>query len=749
MFLHSGYAAITGVVCIVVLCCGLAHGHGTPHASPTPEQLAHLPPPIPGARDFYDELSTHGRTLVTESLSNDLATISSYYGVVDSLVAEEKGESTDVTYNRSLAEQALIQLVEKLPEAIVLDFRHGPPNHDPHSPIMVSGQASVLLLRIMTGEGDAAFRVQHVNLTSSGDGKPFVVHVNRATTTHLLLDLEEVPSGESTLLMAIQEDGNEKPTFWHGITVRQEPLGQLAVTILDETGASTPAFMRLVAQRNGKLWEPPNAVDLSPIMTSVTGLPIYGPGRGYTHYMPGAFRGPYWIVPGPFEMGLPPGEWEIVIHHGAEYTPIRDIVNVSEAAWTRKTYRLERWTNMPERGWWSGDDHVHAKLMSSEDADRLMAFVRAANINVANVLEMGNVDRTWYAQRGFGKAFRVQEGPHVLVPGQEDPRSAFGHSIGLNLTALARDLDHYMLTDLVADEIHRQGGLFGHTHVGEGGLGIHRDMTLLLPRNKSDFASIMQNILGTERYYDFLDLGFRLVASAGTDTPYGGAVGVVRCYAFLGEGAAFTADSWFDAFKRGRTFVTNGPMVELRVDDTYPGDAVLVNERRHLKVHARAWGLAGASAPARLEVVQCGSVIAEAGLDASNGQSAEIHTEIDSAFGFWLAARATGLDGSQAHTTPVYVVREGFRHWNVERAEGLIADRMHTLDEIDELVTEPEEKQRAGTLSNLDRWNGLMAQQAGQVRERTALARGLYEELRRVLEWERAARAGQKESPSP
>ena len=44
---------------------------------------------------------------------------------------------------------------------------------------------------------------------------------------------------------------------------------------------------------------------------------------------------------------------------------------------------------------------------------------------------------------------------------------------------------------------------------------------------------------------------------------------------------AFSADAWFDAFRRGRTFVTNGPMVELQVEDALPGDEIVVTELDH------------------------------------------------------------------------------------------------------------------------------------------------------------------------
>jgi hypothetical protein len=166
---------------------------------------------------------------------------------------------------------------------------------------------------------------------------------------------------------------------------------------------------------------------------------------------------------------------------------------------------LKRWTDMPARGWFSSDDHIHSRLMSGEDAGRLMTWARAADIHIANILEMGDSARTWYPQRGFGPEFRVRDesGRHWLIPGQEDPRSMLGHAIGLNLKSRVRDVTRYYLNDWLAGEIHRQGGLYGHTHVGENALMVHREMALFQPSGIVDFNSILQNRLGTELFYDF------------------------------------------------------------------------------------------------------------------------------------------------------------------------------------------------------------------------------------------------------
>ncbi|MHB8973147.1 MAG: CehA/McbA family metallohydrolase [Pirellulaceae bacterium] len=315
---------------------------------------------------------------------------------------------------------------------------------------------------------------------------------------------------------------------------------------MDETGQSTPALLRLTAQPSGRLWEPAGACDLRALLNDVAPIVAIGPGLAYPVRHPGSLHGPYWVVPKAFEMAVPAGQWDVQLIRGPEYVPVRETLTVEPGVWTRKTLQFSRWTNMPVLGWYSGDDHVHARLMSSDDADKLMAFTRAADIHVSNILEMGDPMRTYYAQRGFGPEFRVQFADHWLVPGQEDPRSLIGHAIGLNLRHKVRDLSRYYLNDWIADEIHQQGGLYGHTHVGENACLVHREMALFTPLDIVDFNSIMQIRLGTELFYDFLNLGFKMTASAGSDTPCGGTVGVVRLYAYAGTTQPFSPDSWFE-----------------------------------------------------------------------------------------------------------------------------------------------------------------------------------------------------------
>ncbi len=721
----------------------LLFAHGVDVPKPTAADLARVQPPLPGAEHFARVLLETYRNKLDAEQMRTLDELGGSLRLAEQIRAgQAQGlDPKDAEYYRWRADAHLLRLIEQLPDVVALDFQPGRPAHNPDSPVEVDQQFNLVLLKVVTGDGAVRFVVHDMDLTGERDPQACTIPIGARGTTYVLLRLEHTRTDQAVTHLVFQSDRAGSPGYRHALKFVFRPSGQLALAVLDENGRPTPVLLRLTARASQRLIEPAGACDLREMMNAVTGLPIYGPGRGYMVYIPGPFQGRYWVVPKAFEMPLPAGEYEIHVLHGLEYEPVRERLRIEPGGWTRKTVRLRRWVHMPRRGWYSGDDHVHSRLMSSEDADRLMAFTRAADIHVSNVLEMGNEMRTWYAQRGFGPEFRVRDGLHWLVPGQEDPRSQLGHAIGLNLRAKVRDLDRYYLNDWIAEEIHRQGGLYGHTHVGNSEvktLFTERQMALFTPMNIVDFNSILQTKLGLDLFYDFLNLGFKMTASAGSDTPYGGTVGCVRLYAWCGR-REFTPDRWFEALRRGHTFVTTGPMLEFTVDNALPGDEVRLKPGRPVRVKARAWGRPGASAPAKLRLVQFGRVLRE--VEASSAEETELRLEakVDGGFGCWLAAHATGQDGSEAHSTPVYVLRDGFRFWDVTQAAMLIQKQLAVLDEIETAVAEAV-RVMSTARQPLDYWNRWPAEQAVQIRRRIETTRQVYTGLLATLDSERAAR---------
>lgn len=90
---------------------------------------------------------------------------------------------------------------------------------------------------------------------------------------------------------------------------------------------------------------------------------------------------PYWKEPvmyqtsGDFSIYLPPGNWRVSLEHGNEYIPIKALLTISpNTKKLTKTFTLKRWINLPQRGWYSGDVHVHHPTNKPQFKDCLLQF---------------------------------------------------------------------------------------------------------------------------------------------------------------------------------------------------------------------------------------------------------------------------------------------------------------------------------------------------------------------------------------
>ena len=630
----------------------------------------------------------------------------------------------------------LREMVRGCPRLLRVDLSNASPTTWFEDLVEQPGDTGALLFEVVTGGDGLSFSAGGADLAQpGGESSRVAVDLGEHGITYAVAGLENLPVGRTMLRLEFNRPGQSPLQV--PIEVTTPMPGRLKLTILsDDTGEPAPAMVRLMWRTDGLQRRPANAIEFAPQFD----------GQGHASgvraaNLPGPLGAHFWCVPGPFDMLLAPGVWQIGVRRGVEHEVVFEDITIVSGETVERTLRPRRWVDMRQLGWWSGDDHVHTRIVSDDDARNVMVWVKAEDVHLANIVKMGDIYRTYFEQRGFGPAHRVVDGEYVLAPGQECPRThdQIGHTLAMNITAMVRDPERYFLYDTVFDAVHAQGGLTGYAHVNSGLFHVHRDMTLNVPRAKVDFVEILQfNHLGTDLYYDFLNLGCKLTASAGSDVPWGGTIGEVRAYAYLGD-QPFSADNWFAAFGKGRTFTTSGPMLEFRVDDALPGDELKVRANRSLRIRARAWGDPRRMAPVTLEIVRHGQVIRTAQSKDPGHPEAALDFSIDSDNGFWIAARARAREGTSAHTTPVYVIREGLRWWKHDGLETLFLQREESLRQIEELVANARRLEAEGALET-DRYRKLLARQGDALLERVAEARMIYAELRRIAENEIAQR---------
>ena len=134
-----------------------------------------------------------------------------------------------------------------------------------------------------------------------------------------------------------------------------------------------------------------------------------------------------------------------------------------------------------------------------------------------------------------------------------------------------------------------QGGVTGYAPVvGGGALNARAGLALDVPFGLVDFVEVMQfGYAGSSLWFDFLNLGYKLAPSAGTDYMTDATLpGAERNYVHVK--GPFSLQGWFDAFKQGETFVTNGPMLEFTVNGKGMGSDVRLKSGDKLTINAAA-----------------------------------------------------------------------------------------------------------------------------------------------------------------
>jgi hypothetical protein len=425
--------------------------------------------------------------------------------------------------------------------------------------------------------------------------------------------------------------------------------------------------------------------------------------QGYAIQPDGSF-----YVDGGFDVRLPPGTYTLTIAKGFEYLHETQAIELKPGAALKREYKMRRWVDMPARGWYSADDHIHLRR-SAADNHAIAQWIASEDVHVGNLLQMGDFWATFFAQYAFGERGLYQEAGRVLSSGQEEPRTPeIGHTISLGASDFVRMQPDYYSYDRLFDRVHTLGGVTGIAHQAMSFHG-YRGMALNTLRGKTDFLELAQfcepeGPVAVQHYYEFLDMGIKLTALAGSDFPWCGVgrqygfseprfaqIGNARFYAYAG--GALTFESYMAALKAGHTFATTGPVLFLTVNGKMPGDSVDVAPGSKVKISAEAYGVSGQVPLRDLEIIGHSKVLARSeGKDAAH-LTVDLELPVD--HGIWIAAKCDAGTGQVAHTTPVYVTVNGGGFQNA-------ATMRHSLDVAEGYLKEVEQD-LAHPESNLDR----------------------------------------------
>ncbi len=416
---------------------------------------------------------------------------------------------------------------------------------------------------------------------------------------------------------------------------------------------------------------------------------------------------------------LPAGDYIVRAFKGLEYEIAVGEIRIVSGETSDLRLILRRWIKMSQKGWYGSDGHLHIARPVPELNPYIARIMRAEDICIANLLQWGLADRFHNAiQYAHGPKGIYEEDGYILAPGQENPRTHFlGHSIILGLHTPIHVSDDYLIYRLFWERGRDQGGLTGHAHLGGGhptDIGGQYGLPVVVPHNLLNFIEVMQfSHSFYDTWYDMLNLGFRITPTGGSDYPCGGATipGKERFYTRI-EGS-LTYENWLESVRKGRTFVTNGPMLQFKINDLDIGEELTLEEQGTVVLEGTVWFDRNRDDVLRIEVIENGvSILSFPRTDDSGEIRFRVNHHIKETS--WLALKASGnkideprhwglirsLDTSAAHSAPVYVTIEGSDPIRSNpRAKDVARKWLARLDDLEKRLAEDKIKHLADRLS--------------------------------------------------
>ena len=174
----------------------------------------------------------------------------------------------------------------------------------------------------------------------------------------------------------------------------QHERGTLDLTVVDElTQQATPARIELLDESGSPYF----AEDALPVgALGTVAKESTAPWQGTLKEWRAVF---YRKIPNPFtntkqfygvghsRFSLPAGEYHLKIYKGIEYRVQTREIEIEHDKTTSLTVPLTRWINMPQRGWYGADDHLHIARPHKELEPSLSKWMQAEDIHVANLLQ--------------------------------------------------------------------------------------------------------------------------------------------------------------------------------------------------------------------------------------------------------------------------------------------------------------------------------------------------------------------------
>ena len=408
----------------------------------------------------------------------------------------------------------------------------------------------------------------------------------------------------------------------------------------------------------------------------------------------------WFAVASPVSLVVPQGKLKLEALYGLESALVTREIDLSGKENGSLKIALQRFYKPANRKLVAGNTHLHLMKLTHAEAVRYLETVpRADGLDlvfishlkrtpedvdyITNLFTHGDLGRLSKGGVLFGNG---EEHRHNFGPGGE----GYGHVMFLNLQRLVEPVsigpgimkagtDGRPLQRGIREAREQQATViwchnqFGHEDLPSWISGILDAQNIYDGNPHGTYA---------DTYYRYLNLGMKAPFSTGTDWFI---YDFSRVYVPL-EGE-LTARRWLVELGRGRSYITNGPFLELEAGGHKIGDTIAATKGQELKINARGLGRADFHG---LELIHNGKIAEHVHCDEQDGHfDAELQFSLKIDEPGWIALRIP-LDAGKnefgkplfAHTSPIYIELEGKRIFRPEVARGLIAEMEKSIESI-------------------------------------------------------------------
>lgn len=341
---------------------------------------------------------------------------------------------------------------------------------------------------------------------------------------------------------------------------------------------------------------------------------------------------------GSFQQQLQPGNYTLAAYHGIDYLSKKISFTVSDNKQDSLKIALARWYPLKEKGWINGDGHDHLYTDVKQDSlmiDTVRRICLAQGVDFMCAAQgwAGYNDDNW--REGYAKfsdeRFSIYYGSempkyrtgHTWWMGQESTRNIYWQTMDTTYEnhyyqsehGTSWNFDSLKFPNIPDVEVVKR------FRDADDAIAVMAHPTSWWWQKRGSIEKYVTNVAGylsfgllagkiwegqvvmgydhdhyhyQNLWFNVLNQGYRMAALSELDGGYGRGdkfyYGAMRTYYHID--GKFSIDKVNDAIRKGRTFVTSGPIVMTNIDNKYRlGDIIPANGKKHvLNIEAYASG---------------------------------------------------------------------------------------------------------------------------------------------------------------